>query len=173
MIIFATWPSWAIASGRLILRVFSFTDENFLPLWNSVNERSRIHLNGFDLCGIIATGNIFSFLGISFLMSPHFTSIAYLCFTLSSVSWRSWRTAFFLLAYRWGPLSSINAIFSRDQSSPQSTGHSSCTYPCRRFIASWCTVYGNCGHIRPSKYLPIVASTDIYVGILSLFCNFS
>ena len=73
IILFATWPSWAIAYGRAVLRVFLFTDENFTSLWNSVNEISRMHLNGFDFCRIIATGDIFSFLGVSFLMSPHFT----------------------------------------------------------------------------------------------------
>ena len=34
-------------------------------------------------------------------------------------------------------------------------------------------VQGNCGHIRPSKDLPIVALTGISVGIFSLLCNFS
>ena len=106
-------------------------------------------------------------------MSPHFTIIAFLCFTLSSVSWRSWRTVFFLLDDQWGPLLSMSSICSRDQYLPQSTGHPSCAYPYRRGIASWCTAYGSYGHIRPRKDLPIVTLTGIYVGMLSLFCNFS
>ena len=106
-------------------------------------------------------------------MSHHFNMIAYLCFTLSSFSWRSWHTAFFLLADRWGPLSSMISICSRDQSLPQSTRNPSCAYPCRRGIASWCTAYGNYGHIRISKYLPIVSLTGISVGMLSLFWKIS
>ena len=115
----------------------------------------------------------FSFLGISFLMSHHFTILAYLCFAISSFSLRSWRTDFFLLDDQWGFISSMSSICSCYQSLPQSTGHTSCAYPCRRRIASWSTEYGNCGHIRPIKDLPIVALTVISVGILSLFSNFA
>ena len=92
---------------------------------------------------------------------------------LSSVSWRSWCMAFFLLAERWGPLSIIISICSRDHSSLQSTVHPSCVYPCRRGIVSWFNEYGNFDHIRPSKDLPIFALTGISVGMFSLFCNFS
>ena len=79
----------------------------------------------------------------------------------------------FPLADWWGSLSSMSSICSRDQYLTQSTGHSYCAYLCRRGIASWCTAYGNYGHIRPSKDLPIVALTVILIGILSLFCNFA
>ena len=89
------------------------------------------------------------------------------------VSWWSWCTTFFSLDDQWGPLSSIRSICSRDRSLPQTTNHPYCAYPFRRGIASWCTAYSNYGHRRPSKDLPIVAWTDISVGMLSLSCNFS
>ena len=38
-----------------------------------------IHLNIFDLCGIIATGDILILDGISFLMYPHVTTCYCLC----------------------------------------------------------------------------------------------
>ena len=65
-----------------------------MPRWNNVNDRSRMHRYDFDLCGIIATGKIFNFVGMLSLISPHFSTRAYLWTILSFVSWRSWRTAF-------------------------------------------------------------------------------
>ena len=71
-----TCPSWAIASGRASFLVRLFTEEYVTPLWRSVNDRSRIQRNGFDLCGIMATGDTFSFVGMSFFISPQRTTRA-------------------------------------------------------------------------------------------------
>ena len=53
--------------------VLMLTELYVFPLTLSWNERSRMHLNNLDLCGIIATGEIFSSGGILCLMSAHLT----------------------------------------------------------------------------------------------------
>jgi hypothetical protein len=50
---------------------------------HSVNDRSRIDLNSFNLCGIAAIGKILSCGGEAFLISSHFTKIACTASTFS------------------------------------------------------------------------------------------
>ena len=111
---FSTSPRWAMDSGCAIFLVLSFTDARLTLLLNSVNGRSRMHMYGFYLWGIIATGGIFNFCGILSLISPHFHTQAYLCVILSAVFWRSWRPAFLERANWCGPSWSITSICYRD-----------------------------------------------------------
>ena len=67
---FSTSPSWSMASGCAIFLVLSFTNVGFTPLLNSVNDRSRMHMYGLYLWGIIFTGEIFNFLGSCLWYSP-------------------------------------------------------------------------------------------------------
>ena len=53
--------------------VLRLTDVIFLPLTFNWNERSRMQRNNLDLCGIIATGDIFRAGGMLFFMSAHLT----------------------------------------------------------------------------------------------------
>ena len=137
IICFITSPSLAMASDHAIFVVLLFIDARFTRLLNSMNDRSIMHLYGFDLWGIIATGEIFNFGVILSLISPHFTMRAYLCVILSAASWLSWRTDFLSRADRCGPCWIISSICSREKYPTQSTGQLSRTYPFSNGIVSW------------------------------------
>lgn len=68
-----TWPSCVIDFCGVISFVLMLTDLYVLPFILSWNYKSRIHLKSLDLCGIVATGEIFSAGGILFLMCDHLT----------------------------------------------------------------------------------------------------
>ena len=72
MILFSAEPSCTIDSWCASFIVASLTDSKVsLFFVFSLNDKSRIPLNFLLLCGIIASGDILSFVGILFLISFH------------------------------------------------------------------------------------------------------
>ena len=79
-----------------------FTNEDLLLFWNSISKKSRTHLKVLDLCGIIATGGVFTLLVylLSFL-----TIQAYLWTIILIFSWWIWCTDLFQDHNKEGPIS--------------------------------------------------------------------
>ena len=73
IILLRTCPSCTIDFCGAMGVVLMLTDLYVLPLILSWKERSKMHLNNLDLCGIIATGEIFNSGGFLCLMSAHLT----------------------------------------------------------------------------------------------------
>ena len=73
-------------SAGACLTVAEFTDSINFPKCRRRKDRSRMVLNARDLCGIMATGDIFSFSGRLLMISPYCMTFAYPFFTFSFVS---------------------------------------------------------------------------------------
>ena len=82
-----------------------------------------MHLQALLLCGIMATGDILSFVGRLCCMSPNMTTHAYRFLHFSNVSSLSWQVLSESLAETWGPRFNTRIMFSRVQYYPQSTGN--------------------------------------------------
>ena len=157
-------PRCAIASCLAILFVRMLTESCILPLKVSWNDRSRMHQKALDLCGIIAAGDIFNFIGKWSLMSPHLTTRPYRLCCFTSVSSWSCRIACLHMAERCAPRRKRASRSSHGHGLPQSTGHPFSVYCWRRGMAGWSTPYGGLGRMRP-RNSPISGMTGMSAGM--------
>ena len=112
-------------SAGACLTVAEFTDSINFPKCRRRKDRSRMVLNARDLCGIIATGDIFSFSGRLLMISPYLMTFAYPFFTFSFVSSCSALSASNSVAEECGPFLIAASMCSLVQFGPQSVGHPS------------------------------------------------
>ena len=99
-------PRCIIDSSGAYFTASEFTDCIIAPLCQIWKERTKSIWYDRDLCGIMATGEIFSFSGRFFFRSPYLITLAYMLSTLSILSQCSDFIASSAPAEVYGPLHS-------------------------------------------------------------------
>ena len=117
-----TVPSLAIDFCGAILVVVALTLMVEMLLYWMLKERSSMHLYSRVLCGIMATGDIFSCGGSACLMEPYVTIFAYPPLTFSCASAINAARAAGIFAEICGPRMIAASICCCDQLEPQFTG---------------------------------------------------
>ena len=98
----STLPSSFMDYCGASMVVLSLTYGCLIPFSLIPKERSMMNQNGWLLCGISATGEIFKFCGILLLIALHLITVAKPCFTFSNVYFLIVVTALLFLLRRGG-----------------------------------------------------------------------
>ena len=99
----STLPNSCMYSRGTSLVVLSLTDSFFIPAILIPKDKYKINSNGRILCGMSATGGIFRFGGILFLISFHLMTVANPFWTFSGFSYLILATALLIFAETLGP----------------------------------------------------------------------
>jgi hypothetical protein len=174
----SAWPSWLIAPLGAVFVVESLMAGGFVPSCKrSKNNRSRLDLNAFDLCGIAAIGNTFICGGGSCLIVSQLTIVA-------------WPVATFLCASAWkcssastnraemcGPHSTASHNSAFVHSFPVFAGHPYVAYSpwgTLNFDIVACWLFPPLVEFLPcalsSKYFVVVWLAVVFAFICSIFC---
>ncbi len=141
------WPSWLIAPPGVVFVVALFTAGSFVPSRKRrENNRLRIDLNAFDLCGIAAIGDTFICGGGLCLIMSQSTIVAWPVATFARASFLKCSSASTDSAETFGPRSTASHVSAFVHSFPVFAGHLYVAY-------SWSVDAAGCLRVRPVGHI--------------------